>query len=84
MGDAEQAIYWARLSVAGGNFEGSGLSVPRIGFRNPVALYEGPYDILRFALRQVGDVLGATEADEKYELARRAREALSASARSAS
>jgi tetratricopeptide (TPR) repeat protein len=73
-GDALQATYWARLAIAGGHFEGAGKLVPRIGFSHPPALYEGPYDILRYALPVLGDTKGAEEAQRKYEGARRARE----------
>jgi glycosyltransferase involved in cell wall biosynthesis len=64
--DHAQAVYWARLSLTYGLFEGSGASVPRIGFRNPSALYEGPYDVLRFALRQLGDSAAAEAAELAY------------------
>jgi len=64
--DHAQAVYWARLSITYGWFEGSGASIPRIGFRNPSALYEGPYDVLRFALRQLGDTAGADAAEQAY------------------
>lgn len=65
-GDNAQAAYWARLSITHGLFEGQGAAVPRIGFRNPIALYEGPYDVLRFALRNLGDVVGAEAAERAY------------------
>ena len=44
----DQAQYWARMAIPCGNFTGMGRRIGRIGFRNPCALYEGPYDILRF------------------------------------
>jgi len=64
--DHAQASYWARLSISHGLFEGCGAQVPRIGFRNPCALYEGPYDVLRFALRELGDTAGADAAEQAY------------------
>jgi tetratricopeptide (TPR) repeat protein len=73
-GDAAQAVYWSRLALVHGLFEGNGASVPRIGFRNPSALYEGPYDVLRFALRQIGDQAGADAAEQSYRKASAARE----------
>jgi tetratricopeptide (TPR) repeat protein len=73
LGDAAQAVYWARLSITHGLFRGSGASVPRIGFRNPAALYEGPYDVLRFALRAIGDAAGAAEAETLYAAAQARR-----------
>jgi tetratricopeptide (TPR) repeat protein len=72
-GDAAQAVYWARLATTHGLFRGDGATVPRIGFRNPVALYEGPYDVLRYALAQLGDTAGAREAEARYDEARKAR-----------
>lgn len=73
-GDAAQACYWARLAITHGLFRGDGASVPRIGFRHPPALYEGPYDVLRFALRRLGDNAGADEAEVLYQQALRARQ----------
>ncbi|MEO8181194.1 MAG: glycosyltransferase [Deltaproteobacteria bacterium] len=70
-----QAVYWARLAIVHGLFEGDGASVPRIGFRNLAALYEGPYDILRFAARQSGDTAGADAAEQAYQRASAARSA---------
>lgn len=69
-----QAAYWARQSIAMGHFAGEGASVPRIGFRNPSALWEGPYDVLRFALRRLGDEAGAEEAERLFAEAKAARE----------
>jgi tetratricopeptide (TPR) repeat protein len=70
-----QAVYWAVQSVAMGQFAGAGATVPRIGFRHPPALWEGPYDVLRFALRAIGDEAGADDAERLYHEARAAREA---------
>jgi glycosyltransferase involved in cell wall biosynthesis len=66
LGNSAQAVYWARLAITHGLFRGDGASVPRIGFRNPAALYEGPYDVLRYALRSLGDETGAHEAQRLY------------------
>ena len=70
-----QAVYWARQSIAMGQFAGAGAAVPRIGFRHPPALWEGPYDVLRFALRRLGDDAGADEAERLYWDAKAKREA---------
>jgi tetratricopeptide (TPR) repeat protein len=72
-GDPAQAVYWARLAIPHGLFRGTGAAVPRIGFRDPAALYEGPYDVLRYALRSLGDTAGAAEAERLYDEAVRAR-----------
>jgi tetratricopeptide (TPR) repeat protein len=74
LGDAAQAVYWARLSITHGLFQGNGAQVPRVSFRNPTALFEGPYDVLRFALRQVNDAAGAAAAEKLYHQAIAARE----------
>jgi len=57
-----------------GYFAGHGASVPRIGFRHPPALWEGPYDVLRFALRAMGDEEGADEAERLFQEAKTARD----------
>jgi glycosyltransferase involved in cell wall biosynthesis len=69
------AVWWARMSIAMGLFEGDGANAKRVGFRNLPALYEGPYDVLRYALAALGDLAGAREADRKYHEAVGAREA---------
>ena len=74
-GTPAQAVYWARQAIALGHFAGAGGSVPRSGFRHPPALWEGPYDVLRFALRRVGDGAGADEAERLFHEAKAAREA---------
>lgn len=74
-GRPAQAAYWARLAVAMGHFAGAGLSVTRVGFRHPPGLWEGPYDVLRFALRTLGDDAGADEAERLFLEAKAAREA---------
>jgi glycosyltransferase involved in cell wall biosynthesis len=71
--DSPQAVYWSRLAIAQGLFKGAGAKVPRISFRNPKALYEGPYDVLRFALKGIGDADGAAEAERLYHAALAAR-----------
>jgi glycosyltransferase involved in cell wall biosynthesis len=63
----EQATFWARMAIPMGLFRGRGLDAKRIGFRNLNALYEGPYDILRFSLRALGDEAGAAEAEKLYQ-----------------
>jgi len=49
--------------------------VARVGFRHPPGLWEGPYDVLRFALRKIGDDAGADEAERLFLEAKAAREA---------
>jgi tetratricopeptide (TPR) repeat protein len=73
-GTPAQAVYWARQAIALGHFAGAGGSVPRSGFCHPPALWEGPYDVLRFALRCLGDNTGADEAERLFHEAKAARE----------
>jgi len=73
LGDFAQAVYWSRIAVTQGLYLGTGAAVPRIGFRNLDALYEGPFDVLRFALLKQGDVAGASAAEADYARAREAR-----------
>lgn len=70
----EDAIAWARMSAAMGCFAGAGKRVQRIAFRHLPALYEGPYDVLRWALADAGDVAGAKAAERDYRAAIAARE----------
>jgi hypothetical protein len=68
-----QAVWWSKASLALGYVQGCGRDVKRIGFRNPAALWEGPYDVLRYALRALGDEEGAKDAEQAYERAKGAR-----------
>lgn len=74
-GRPEQAVHWARMSILLGLYMGSGAKVPRVGFRHPPALWEGPFDVLRHALRSIGDDDGANEAERLFQQALAAREA---------
>lgn len=73
LGNHAQAVYWARLAIPWSWYRGYGKAVTRIGFRHLPGLYEGPYDVLRFALKAMGDEAGAEEAEHHYQLARVAR-----------
>lgn len=69
-----QAVYWAKRAIALGYFSGMADSISRGESRYPAALWEGPFDILRFALRRLGDNAGADRAERHFLEARRARE----------
>lgn len=73
LGRHRQAVYWARLATVWGWVEGDAQSINRIGFRHPPGLFEGPYDVLRFALKALGEDEAAQEAERMYERARDAR-----------
>lgn len=77
MGEQEQAIYWARMAIAGGLYyrigqEDSELS-PRIGFRHPPGLWEGPFNVLEWAWRRLGNESRAQHAHLEWENAQRHR-----------
>jgi tetratricopeptide (TPR) repeat protein/predicted GH43/DUF377 family glycosyl hydrolase len=65
----EDAVRWSELAIVHG--AGSRSYKERKGFRNPRALHEGPYDVLRYALRALGRVDEADEAERQFEAARR-------------
>jgi tetratricopeptide (TPR) repeat protein len=65
-GRPAQAVWWARMAIPNGALDANGHLPKRAGFRHPPALYEGPYDILRFALRAIGDEEGADEAERMH------------------
>lgn len=67
------AVHWSRLAVTHGLATGHGASVARVGFRHLPALYEGPFDVLRWALRALGDEAGAKEAESQHRTARAQR-----------
>ena len=46
---------WARQSINMGLESGYGKEVNRIGFRHPAGQYEGPYDIIRWAAKRLGN-----------------------------
>jgi tetratricopeptide (TPR) repeat protein len=73
LGRHVQCVHWARLAITHGLFRGDGANIPRIGFRHPPGLWEGPYDLLRFALGSLGDGSGAAEAEALYHQALAAR-----------
>ena len=74
LGRDEQAIYWSKLAIVHGLFRGDGASIPRIGFRYPSALWEGPYDVLRWAEKRRGNASASAEAQKLWAEAKAARE----------
>lgn len=63
-----QAIAWARIAEAIGRYKGCGRE--RAFFRHQPALYELPYDVLRYALP---DEAGRTQAEADFRAAKLAR-----------
>jgi tetratricopeptide (TPR) repeat protein len=70
----EDAIAWSNMAIVNGHYQGAGASFPRISFRQPSALYEGPYDVLRRTFVATGNEEAAAEAARECEEAQRARE----------
>lgn len=75
LGRNEEAVAWARMAEAVGMHNGCGK--PRSFFRHPPALFELPYDVLRFALP---DKEGREKADLDYQAAQHARLGVSSAA----
>lgn len=74
-GRPAQAAHWARVSIALGCYQGTGAVLARLGFRHPPGLWEAPFDVLRFALRSLGDEAGSLAAERDFAAALAAREA---------
>jgi len=74
------AVAWSRMAIANGLYRGHGVEFERIGFRHPPALYEGPYDVLRWAYQALGNAQAAAAAAADYEQAQAARESAAAPA----
>jgi tetratricopeptide (TPR) repeat protein len=70
----EDAVAWSNMAIANGLYEGHGEAFKRVGFRNATALYEGPYDVLRWAWKALGDAQAAAAAERDFEQAQRARQ----------
>ena len=68
------AVAWSNMAIANGLYRGEGAQFERISFRHPPALYEGPYDILRWAYQALGNEQAAAAAAAEYERARAMRE----------
>jgi tetratricopeptide (TPR) repeat protein len=71
----EDAIAWSNMAIVNGLHDGAGAAFPRKGFRNPTALHEGPYDVLRWTFKALGNEAAADEAAREFEAAKRSREA---------
>lgn len=50
MNQFSKAEYWSYQAISAGFQEGFASKVFRIGFRHPIGLYDGPYDVLRWSL----------------------------------
>ncbi|MCA9132257.1 MAG: glycosyltransferase [Planctomycetales bacterium] len=68
-----QAIAWSHLAISLGCVSGIGQAIDRVGFRDLVGWYEGPYDILRYAHEQLGELPQSLQAGDAVERARAMR-----------
>jgi len=74
LGQFKHAIHWSRMAVLMGAYCGYFVDAGRISFRDLPALYEGPYDVLRFAFRALGREEEAGAAEQHWHKAKLARE----------
>ncbi|MBU3689212.1 MAG: hypothetical protein B7C54_02390 [Acidimicrobiales bacterium mtb01] len=72
-GRHEDAIAWSHMAIANGRYAGSSADDGRVGFRELRGLFEGPYDVLRFAYRAIGDIAAAERAEGDFQVALEAR-----------
>ena len=70
----EDAIAWSNMAVVNGCYDGAGEGFSRISFRNPEALYEGPYEVLRWTFDRLGNREAAKAAEKEAAAARRLRQ----------
>lgn len=71
MGRLRHSVHWSRVAIPLGMYAGDFDETRRIGFRWLPALWEKPYEVLKFALRALGDEAGALEAEAHLERALR-------------
>lgn len=69
----DRALFWGKAAAALGAYEGVGKYIVRIGFKNVVGLWEGPFNVQKMALMGLGDARGAAEAAAKVGMAEKAR-----------
>lgn len=73
IGRHRDAILWAEVAVRLGHYEGLEAGKGRVSFRNLTGWYEGPYDVMRFAHRRLGEYVKADAAERKYHAAKEQR-----------
>jgi tetratricopeptide (TPR) repeat protein len=69
----EDAIAWSNMAVVNGNYDGAGAAYARISFREPHALYEGPYEVLRWTFDRMGNHEAAKAAAKEAAAAKKMR-----------
>lgn len=73
----DDAVAWSNMAIANGLFRGHGAHFERISFRHPPGLHEGPFDVLHWAYKALGNEKAAAGALRDFGQAKRAREAAS-------
>ena len=68
------AIMWSRQAINMGLYSGHGSSFERIGFRHPPALYEGPYDVIRWSAKAINDAKLVEWSEAEFQKSMSARE----------
>jgi tetratricopeptide (TPR) repeat protein len=79
LGHFRKAITWENMAIHMGHFDGEGIGKERVSFRYLPGWYEGPYDVLRWSYKQLGNEVARQQAEEKYQLATKLREMRSGS-----
>ncbi len=69
----EDAIAWSNMAIVNGFNDGAGASFARIGFRDPSALHEGPYEVLRATFEALGNAEAAEAARQERDAAQLVR-----------
>jgi tetratricopeptide (TPR) repeat protein len=69
----DDAIAWSNMAIANGAADGAAARFERVGFRHLPGLHEGPYDVLRWTYKALGDAANEAEAARRFERARSER-----------
>jgi tetratricopeptide (TPR) repeat protein len=74
MGRPQEAMCWANMAISNGLFYGSSFAENRMGHREPYALWDGPFELQRDAMKAMGyPEEMVTEADDLMLQARKRR-----------
>ena len=73
LGNFQDCVVWSHLAMRLGKFDGIGTGFTRIGFRNLLAWYDGPLDLLVHAYRTLGNNEMALFYEEKRIAAKEMR-----------
>ncbi|MCA9164635.1 MAG: tetratricopeptide repeat protein [Planctomycetales bacterium] len=73
LGDYRGALDWAHIAISLGHVAGNRAGEHRLGFRDQIAWYEGPYDVLRRIHTRLANEAEAEDAARMYDRAQRLR-----------